>query len=109
MLDIDLMNHTFMNMHFVLGASDPGSWLDNGKDLAKDWGAKFLAILGFLAFCWGGWYLFCAIVKKSNAGRLVGLAFAAVIVGAILCVGGISWLQSMGNGGFSGVKKGTNG
>lgn len=109
MLDIELLNQTLMNMHFVLGASDPGSWLDKGQDIVKDWGSKGLAIFGFLAFCWGGWYLFCAIVKKSNAGKLVGWAVLACVVGAILCVGGITWLQSIGNSGFNGVKQGTNG
>lgn len=104
MLDIDSINHIATNLHPILGASDPGQWLDNGNDKVKEWGGKLTTLFGIICFIWGVWYLFAAVVMKSNKGKLVILAIVACVVGALLTYGGISFLQSFGQGGFNGVK-----
>lgn len=65
----------------------------------------FLAFLGLLAVVLGGWYGYCAIILKSNEGKLVGWALAACIIGTIFCFGSIHFLTN-GNGDeiFVGIK-----
>ncbi|WP_147614276.1 hypothetical protein [Staphylococcus xylosus] len=104
MFDIESMNHIVNNLHPILGASDPGQWIDNSSDKAKEWGGKIATLFGVLCFIWGVWYIFGAAVFKSNKGKLVILAVVACLVGAGLTYGGISFLQSVGEGGFNGVK-----
>lgn len=104
MLDIEFLNHVVNNLHPVLGAADPGQWIDNGNDKAKEWGGKIATLFGTICFIWGVWYLFAAIVMKSNKGKLVILAIIACVVGAVLAVGGIAFLQSLGEGGYNGLK-----
>lgn len=105
MLDIDSLNHIVTNSHFVLGASDPGQWVDNGTDTAKNWGGKIATFLGTLCFIAALWFLFKTIATKSKRGFYALLMLAACIVGALLVYGGISFLDSLGNSGYNGVKK----
>lgn len=108
MFDIESMNHIVNHLQPILGASDPGQWIDNSSDKAKEWGGKIATFFGVICFIWGLWYLFAAVVMKSNKGKLVILAIIACVVGALLTYGGIEFLRSFGEGGYNGVK-GING
>lgn len=104
MLDIDTLNHMATNFHFVLGAQDPGSWIDNGKEKLVEWGGKGAAFLGTALIILGLWFLFKVVGSKSGRGKNALLFLAACVVGGILIYGGVSFLESISSGGYNGVK-----
>ena len=101
---VEALNHLTMNVDLVAGASDPGGWIDNGTDKVKEWGAKGAVFLGACCFIAALWFLARIILSKSKRGLYAGLCLAACIVGGLLIYGGMDFLQSIGSGGFNGVK-----
>lgn len=104
MLDVDSLNHIITNSHFVLGASDPGSWIDNGREKLVEWGGKGAAFLGTALILLGLWFAFKIISSKSNRGLNALLFLGACVVGGVLIYGGVSFLESISSGGYNGVK-----
>lgn len=100
---LDLLNDSMNSM--VFGAWDPMNVLDGAQDWLKKGGAKFLTVLGIIAIIWGGWYLFRTVIASQQKGRFVGLAIAALVIGAILAVGGMKFLHDVSSGGYKGVKE----
>lgn len=101
---VETFNHLTMNADLVLGATDPGGWVDNGTDKAKEWGGKIAVFLGTCCFIAALWFLSRIILTKSKRALFAGLCLAACVVGGVLVWGGMEFLQSVGNGGFNGVK-----
>ncbi|WP_193018671.1 hypothetical protein [Staphylococcus equorum] len=104
MLDIDSVNHIVSNSQFVIGASDPGSWIDNGTEKLKEWGAKGATFLGSALVILALWFLFKTIASKSGRGKNAMLCLGALVVGGVLVYGGVNFLESISNTGYNGVK-----
>lgn len=104
MLDIDSLNHILANTHVVLGASDPGGWIDNGTDKLKEWGAKAAVFFGTALLILALWFMFKIIGSKSNRGKNALLCLGACVIGGVLIYGGVDFLESISSGGYNGVK-----
>lgn len=104
MLDIDSVNHIVSNSQFVLGASDPGVWIDNGKEKVTEYGGKIATFLGSVLIILGVWFFFKIIGSKSGRGKNAILCLGALVAGGVLIYGGVSFLESISNTGYNGVK-----
>lgn len=104
MFDLDVLNHIVGNSHLVLGASDPGQWVDNATDKLKEWGAKGMTFLGTALLILAAWFLFRIIASKSGRGKNALLMLGACVIGGVLLYGGIEFLQSISSGGYNGAK-----
>lgn len=98
---LDFMHLAALDPHFVLGASDPLQWWDNLVDLGKKHGGKFLKFLGIVCLVYSGWHLFRGVTSKSGKGKSFILFIACAAVAVALYVGGISWIQNIGDAGYS--------
>lgn len=104
MLDIDSVNHIVSNSQFVIGASDPGVWIDNGTEKIKEWGAKAATFLGSVLILLGVLFFFKIIASKSGRGKNAVLCLGALVAGGVLIYGGLNFLESISNTGYNGVK-----
>lgn len=89
----------------VLGASwDPFNVLDGSVSWLKEGGAKFLTLLGLVCVLFGGVFLARIVFQSQQKGKMFVGSIIALVVGAVLSVGGISFLLNVSEGGFDGVK-----
>lgn len=102
---LDFMHLAMLDPHFVLGASDPLQWFDNAIDLVKQYGGRFLKFLGIASLVLSGWHIFRGISSKSNKGKSFIMFGACAIVAVILYVGGIAWIQNIGDAGYNAATK----
>lgn len=102
---LDLMHLAFLNSHLVLGASDPLEWLKNLGSTAKEYGGQILAFLGICCIVYAGWALFRGVTAKSNKGKHFITFGACAIVAVVLIGGGMKYIQTIGDSGYSAVKK----
>lgn len=98
---LDFMHLAAVDPHFVLGASDPLNWFDNLVDLGKQYGGKFLKFLGIVCLIYSGWHLFRGVTAKSSKGKSFILFIACAAVAVALYVGGIQWIQNIGDAGYT--------
>lgn len=98
---LDFMHLAALDPHFVLGASDPLKWFNNLIDIGKQYGGGFLKFLGIVSLVYAGWHLFRGVTSKSNKGKSFILFFACAAVAVALYVGGISWIQNIGDAGYN--------
>lgn len=92
---------------FVLGASaswDPFNVLDGAVDWLKEGGAKFLTVLGIVCILFGGVFLARIVFQSQQKGRMFVAAIIALVIGAVLTVGGLTFLMTVSEGGFDGIK-----
>lgn len=101
---LDILSLAAVDPHFVLGASDPLSWWDNLIDLVKQHGGKFLKFLGIVAVVVAGWHFFRGCTSKSNKGKSFILFGVCAAAGVGLYIGGLQWIQTIGDAGYSAGK-----
>lgn len=102
---LDIVHLVFLNSHFVLGASDPLEWLKNLGSLGKEYAGEIFAFFGVCAAVYAGWHLFRGVTASSGKGKHFITFGACAIVAVALITGGMHWIQTVGDSGYSAVKK----
>lgn len=89
----------------VLGAAwDPFNVLDGMESWLKEGGAKFLTVLGIVCILFGAVFLARIVFQNQQKGKMFVASLIALAIGAVLTVGGISFLMQVSEGGFDGIK-----
>lgn len=91
---------------FVLGASwDPFNVLDGAESWLKEGGAKFLTVLGIICILFGAVFLARIVFQSQQKGKMFVASIIALCIGAVLTVGGLTFLMNVSEGGFDGIKE----